>query len=402
MAGEPPCYFFSYARKDWDKYLEKFFNEIERRIVKDGGRDPEMLETGFLDRKDIKTGDDWNDRLADGLSRCLSLLSIYTPWYFKRPYCGKEFQVFLDRQDAVSYEADGTVAGSKKILPVLWVRKRHLQQKMPPVTGRIQFTPSVHRERYENDGLRRILEKTGARGAFSDLANEIADRLLELADSEPLKELEPLPKFENTQNAFDRSLAEPSPTPSPDTVFLGMLVPDADWEPIDDLDSGGIRPELAEMAGRLQLDTCFSPPFSSGHKSTEIVAELASATNNNAPVVLVVDSSWLDTPASLDSLKAVLGDNSWRGAVLIVQQNSDGIPEDVYKTLRDAWAQGRTSSERELLVELGSSPSSLNRAFTFVLVDAQRRVSEHGVVTRRGEGGATVARPLLDGPGGQS
>ena len=78
MAGEPPCYFFSYARKDWDKYLEKFFNEIERRIVKDGGRDPEMLETGFLDRKDIKTGDDWNDRLADGLSRCLSLLSDRT------------------------------------------------------------------------------------------------------------------------------------------------------------------------------------------------------------------------------------------------------------------------------------------------------------------------------------
>ena len=43
MAGEPPCYFFSYARKDWDKYLEKFCNEIERRIGRDVGRDPELL-----------------------------------------------------------------------------------------------------------------------------------------------------------------------------------------------------------------------------------------------------------------------------------------------------------------------------------------------------------------------
>ena len=402
MAGEPPCYFFSYARKDWDKYLEKFFNEIERRIVRDGGRDPEMSETGFLDRKDIKTADDWNDRLADGLSRCLSLLSIYSPWYFKRPYCGKEFQVFLDRQNDVSYEADGTVAGSKKILPVLWVRKKHLKNKMPPVTGRIQFTPSVQRERYEQDGLRRILEKSGTRGAFYDLANEIADRLLELADSEPLEELAPLPKFENTQNAFDRSAAESSPVPSPNTVFLGMLVPDESWEPIDDLDAGGIRPELAELAGQLQLDTCFSSPFSAGHSAAEIVSELASATGNNAPVVVVIDNSWLDNPASLDSLKTILGDNSWRGAVLLVHQGSHTIPEATYQTLRVAWAEGRTSNERELLVELGSSPSTLGRAFTFVLVDAQRRVSEHGVVTRRGEGGATVARPLLEGPGGRS
>ena len=401
MANRPPCYFFSYARKDWDNYLERFFREIERRVTQDGGLDPEKNETGFLDRKKIKAGSDWGNDLATALARGLVLLSIYTPWYFKRPSCGKEFQVFLDRQDQLTYEDDGSVKGSKKILPVLWVKKEHLGDKMPPVTKRIQFEPESHRSRYEQEGLRRILEKSGTRGPFADLANEFADLLLKLANDGPLPELSPLPEFEATRNAFAKDSAERDsldPT-GPQIVLVCALFGSVEWQPFGDLETGGLFPELAELASSQGLLTSVCGPILPDTDSQEVLRALIHASDRNSPVILLVDSDWLTEGPKLDKLETILASNLWRGALLVLSPHWNSIPDSTLRVLREAWASKRDISERDLLIQLCTSSADLASNFSMLLVDAQQRVSEHGQVIRRGAGGTTDDRPMLSGPG---
>src|SRR2546422_523635 len=99
-----PCFFFSYARKDHGPYLERFFKELKERVARKGLFDEDQGEVSFRDIDNIEPGEDWGQELADALAKCLTMVSIYTPWYFARPYCGKEFRIFLDRQAGVTYD----------------------------------------------------------------------------------------------------------------------------------------------------------------------------------------------------------------------------------------------------------------------------------------------------------
>ncbi|MEJ2694679.1 MAG: toll/interleukin-1 receptor domain-containing protein, partial [Candidatus Thiodiazotropha sp.] len=160
--NKQPRFFLSYARGASDAYLVRFYKDLRREVAFREGLDnsAKNKEVGFRDTDDIPSGADWPNELADALRSSWACVSVYTPLYFKREYCGKEFQVFLDRAN-VQYDAEGAAENARCIVPVLWASLQDLQRhKVPPaVTKRINFRASNNQKRYEEVGLRQILKR---------------------------------------------------------------------------------------------------------------------------------------------------------------------------------------------------------------------------------------------------
>ena len=67
----------------------------------------------FQDRRDIRTGQDWKDRITETIDSTMLLIAILTPTFFRRPECIAEVRRFLDRER--------TLARSDLIIPIYYV-----------------------------------------------------------------------------------------------------------------------------------------------------------------------------------------------------------------------------------------------------------------------------------------
>ncbi len=116
-------FFVSYSRVN-----VKYPNDAEliRRLIDDLTADLDVQvppgtaeEICFFDTTNIETGSDWNEDLSEAAARSRVAIALYSPSYFSSVWCGREFQVFLDRRErAVNYAKPAPVA----IIPVLWIR----------------------------------------------------------------------------------------------------------------------------------------------------------------------------------------------------------------------------------------------------------------------------------------
>ncbi len=90
-----PQAFMSYARSD----------DGERRLTRLHGRlaDNVRAITGdifpiFQDTEDIRAGEQWRQRLEEGLSAATLLIPILTPSFFSSDYCRSELVTFLEEE----------------------------------------------------------------------------------------------------------------------------------------------------------------------------------------------------------------------------------------------------------------------------------------------------------------
>src|SRR5262249_51681723 len=105
-----PRLILSYARSEGDGFLDRFFRDLRKEIALREGldNDDDNPEPGFRDTDSIPGGSNWREELARALAESWTCVCIYTPNYFNREACGKEFQVFLDRSH-VQYDPNGSV-----------------------------------------------------------------------------------------------------------------------------------------------------------------------------------------------------------------------------------------------------------------------------------------------------
>src|SRR5262244_3020632 len=71
---------------------QHFSSRLNQRVKSLTGK------SGFVDRTDIRAGQEWPDELAEALRTAETMVCLYSPSYFRSEYCGKEMQVFLDRR----------------------------------------------------------------------------------------------------------------------------------------------------------------------------------------------------------------------------------------------------------------------------------------------------------------
>lgn len=95
--SKPAIAFFSYVRSV-DEYEEGRLSQFRERLSGEVS-----LQTGesfdiFQDRKDIKWGQQWKERIEDSVDGATFLIPILTPGYFKRDWCRNEFLRFIDRE----------------------------------------------------------------------------------------------------------------------------------------------------------------------------------------------------------------------------------------------------------------------------------------------------------------
>ena len=87
--------FFSYARRD-DKAVNGLLSKIRGRLETEvqaysGEEDLEV----FQDTDGVKPGDQWEQRIRDAIDDSAFFLPVMTPFYFKRPQCRKELEIWL-------------------------------------------------------------------------------------------------------------------------------------------------------------------------------------------------------------------------------------------------------------------------------------------------------------------
>ena len=88
--------FFSYRRdKESDEWHHKVKEKIRFWLMKElGDKNVEI----FFDSEQIKTGDRWQEKIADGLKRSKCFIGIWSPDYFKSRWCLSEWRSFIERE----------------------------------------------------------------------------------------------------------------------------------------------------------------------------------------------------------------------------------------------------------------------------------------------------------------
>jgi hypothetical protein len=201
VSCDPYLFFMSYARTrtPWtgtrakkdrsDVALEEFHALLCSYIMQltdhDGAESP-----GFLDER-MGVGADWENRLKQALATCRVFVPIYTTRYFKREWCGREWDAFARRQEEQLRTRPYT---GNAIVPVLWVGPQHLA--LPGVAAKVQYAhPDLGKEYLQSGlfGLRQAGRHARYRGSVWALAQTIVkvaqQTSLEPCDVELFKDL---------------------------------------------------------------------------------------------------------------------------------------------------------------------------------------------------------------------
>jgi hypothetical protein len=115
--------FTSYAQENRDRFLENFVREFRTSLAGfqglHGGEETQK-EVAFFDR-DVPGGGKWSPAILAAVREARVLLCLMSHTYLRRPWCGRELQVFLDRDKALPRPA-GTEAIF--VFPIWWQKPR--------------------------------------------------------------------------------------------------------------------------------------------------------------------------------------------------------------------------------------------------------------------------------------
>jgi tetratricopeptide (TPR) repeat protein len=123
-----PIAFMSYVHFD-DEYENGRLTEFRERL----SAEVEM-QTGdefpiFQDRKDIKWGQNWKERLEETIDNVTFLIPILTPKFFKSTHCREELERFIEREKELGR--------NDLILPVYYVSSKPLDDERIRATDKL-------------------------------------------------------------------------------------------------------------------------------------------------------------------------------------------------------------------------------------------------------------------------
>lgn len=186
-------FFFSYARDDQDSFLTKFYADLctEIRLATKLAED----EVGFLDQNNIQIGDVWSAKLKDALRTCKVMVSICSPNYFDREYCGKEFQVCVGRQAK-------SAKSSTALFSVIWGMPTG---SVHPSMKKFQYTHRSLPSIYAKEGLRYMMKLDRHKDDYEQFLTRFARAIVQVGSKHPLTELGTSPSFDDVVNPFGKT-----------------------------------------------------------------------------------------------------------------------------------------------------------------------------------------------------
>lgn len=389
-------FFFSYARLDRDRYLEKFFEDLDTRVRQMTAHP----EPSFRDMSKIEPGDDWPDELVTALQESQTMLCVYSPSYFTREFCGKEFSIFLERQ-GLQPDDDGSVRGSRRIIPVLWLREKDLNRfNLPPAAVRtIQYLVQAHPDLYREQGLSGILRRTGRRGQYQEILDEIADLIIDRS----LPMLPPLPEkpdLRQVRNAFaELPAAEPGGPRVLRTFYLA-----ADHAQLEGVltfatsREGCLRAAVSEVGtqhGACSLEKLLDP--ASPTFAAELTEALRAATARNE-LALVVAAAPLVDAGVRELLRQVAADPGWRGGIIFAGPTGDSSPQEHASAVAAGLTPSPSGYDRTHVKAFAGDLGEFRVAIARLIEQLQRTVVAAGTVRRQLSVQGPARRPIVAGP----
>ena len=411
-----PCFFFSYARKDIDRYLEQFYEDLSTEIDKRGALDREKGEVSFRDLSSIEPGQDWENEIAQALQHSKVMVCVYSPWYFQREYCGKEFHIFIQRHPNVIFE-DGCFRNLKVIVPLFWGNKRDLNRKgLPPhCISSIQVFDPDRNECNDNKkrGLRQILLAEGRRGKYRNLVNDLVDIILDIA-KETLPSLCSRPSLNLVKSIFhdlsdwsEPELLQFPVLPMPGKGIRFFFLPYAAVGGDDEF----IYESLASCS--LSPNPVGTFPLPSG--TNDVIGSVIDMVASRCGFVcreLLVNSI---AESVIDDITKVLQEAVERNTVIVMVLGEQAMPTDdrmdkLKQTIHEhhefvlilSFAEFEIPSNRLLSLELDITDyeSNIEELFDSLLLEVTTRILENGDVKRDiFDLSGPVENPLISGPG---
>jgi TIR domain-containing protein len=347
--------FTSYAQENHDKFLKKFVLEFRTSLAGfqglHGGEDA-VKAVAFFDR-DVPGGGRWSPAILAAVREARVLVCLMSHTYLRRPWCGRELQVFLERDQALPRPAGTEVTF---VFPIWWQKPRK-PRPLPSKLDQFKWSHETYPKQYEAQGVWGI-----ARHSSPQVLRKMADELAELVH-ETLEGALQLPvgaavvDVETIINAFDEQQDF-------DVRLLALTLNGPAWQP------GPTDPTVAaaaeEATRKLEI---FSREVD---QSAGLTAGLQKAQSEQQIILLVVEPA--SAPAA--TLAAINGLVLPNLSVLIVESGGPALDTE-------AWLaglglpQGSLASAKAAGLVRTAGPGALTAEMQRLLDDADRHLSPH-------------------------
>jgi hypothetical protein len=275
---DPPVFFVSYARADaeypeYRENLKKFMEDLSAKVAV--GMPTALEGVSFMD-PNIQVGEVWSESLGDALKRCRVGVALYTANYFTRQWCGKEFQVFLNRSRPSQ--------GGTGIVPVRWDKF----PDPPECAARIQHDSDAFPREYAQMGMRQLVRLRSAYLTQYEFAlDALRDRIVQEAKAQRLEPLKTL-DFDAVESAWKEASAKDPQSHTQGsyskTCFVFVSREGLQWAPYEGNPIGALA---LTISGALKLK------YEEIKCNDGLLQKLEEANASDVPVVLFGDPETL-------------------------------------------------------------------------------------------------------------
>lgn len=218
-----PYFFLAYAHTREQQWVARLYDDLCDEVLERTTL-PATARAGFMDRSGIPLGSDWRDEVAGALATCRVFVPLYSPRYFTRDECGKEWHAFAQR--ILDHRA--RLAGNPAaIVPALWTPVD--ADEMPEVARRIQMNHADLGADYANEGFYTLIKNTLYRPAYVTAVAQLAKHIIRAAETSRLRPCQ-AHDFGPLRNAFASSERS---APADRRLTFVVAAPEADQLPAE-------------------------------------------------------------------------------------------------------------------------------------------------------------------------
>jgi len=190
-----PYFFLAYAHTPESSWVSKLFKDLSAEILERTTL-PTAAQVGFMDDSAIQLGREWREEVGVALANCRVFVPLYSPRYFTREECGREWHAFAQR--VLSHRA--RVSGNPSaIVPALWTPVD--LEDMPEAARRIQMNHRSLGAEYAREGLYTLIKNSFYEQSYVTAVQELAKHIISAAESSQLRSCR-VSDFGTLHNAF--------------------------------------------------------------------------------------------------------------------------------------------------------------------------------------------------------
>jgi FxsC-like protein len=416
-------FFLSYAREDNkpDGLVRKFYEDLCKDIAGKIAASPN--DVGFFDGAEIEPGAIWDQKLSSALQQSGVFIAIYSPYYFQKKFCGKEWAVFSSRVEAYAKILPQTAEFPGLMFPILWQKEDYVLPRIPAALSKVQYKFDDYGKAYAEQGLRTMLRNRKFRQQYDDFIPVLADLVIEASQKHNPPALPNLPPLEKVIETFPAQAAAPDPVAPPQLAganpryvkfiflagrkqelqpFRASLDPygesGGEWRPwlpdprdeVDLLVQDVIQRERLISDGVIQLDN-------------ELEERLDEAENGNKIVVIVVDLWTLQLASYRNLMRDVVDPKQLVNCVIVVPwnpQDAEAVNQrQALENLLHATFVKRTANDSpDLLTQIDSATKMKDRLAAMLQV-TRSKIIKRADVLRKATAAETIALANIEGPG---